>query len=150
MVKRCDGGWLRLAEELVSELHEGRLGQVLGEVVGHFVSCWGVFQLKFRCFDEIPDQMMHRLDVLGPFLGDWTFGQADCSLIVTVDKSRFRDHPRTRDENQQPLREYGFMCCKSESDILSHTKFKCNTSLFLRSPRHHITIPVYLKAKARN
>ena len=70
MVKGCEGGWLRLAEELVSDMHEGRLGHVLGENVGHVVSCWGVFQLQFRCFDEVPDEMMTRLAVLGPLVGD--------------------------------------------------------------------------------
>ena len=105
MVKNSEGGWLRLAEELVSVLHESRFRQVLGEDVGHTASCWGVFQLQFLCFDEVPDKMMPRLDVLGPLVGDWIIGQGDCSLIVTVDKCRIRDNRRTRDESQQPLHE---------------------------------------------
>ena len=87
---------MRVAEKLVSELHEGRLEHVLDEVVGHVVSCWDVFQLQFRCFDEVPDEMMPRLDELGPIVGDWGIGQGDCTLIVTVDKSS--DHRRVEQE----------------------------------------------------
>ena len=49
--------------------------EVLGEDVGHIVSCWAVFQVQFLCFDEVPDEMMPRLDVLGPLVGDWNNGQ---------------------------------------------------------------------------
>ena len=57
--------------------------------VGHVVNCWGVFLLQLLRFDEVPDEMLPCLDVLGPLVRDWIVGQGDCSFIVTRDKSGF-------------------------------------------------------------
>ena len=57
----------------------------LGQDVGSFLLCWGIFKMNLFALDFLPQKVVMDFNVFGPIMELWVARDGDCGLVIDVE-----------------------------------------------------------------